>query len=40
MALCPVEKFAETLQSKFALPGPASPEDQLKPAVADLPSLT
>jgi hypothetical protein len=28
--------FADTLKAKFSLPGSASPEDQLKPAVADL----
>ena len=31
-----LEDYAEKLKNKFALPGPASPEDQLKPAVADL----
>lgn len=31
-----LQSFAETLRTKFALPGQASPEDQLKPAVADL----
>ncbi|MCG6122325.1 MAG: N-6 DNA methylase [Microvirga sp.] len=31
-----LEDFAQTLAAKFALPGSASPEDQLKPAVADL----
>ncbi len=28
--------FADALQAKFSLPGSASPEDQLKPVVADL----
>lgn len=32
----PFESFAETLKSKFSLPGAASPEDQLKGPVADL----
>ena len=31
-----LEDYAEKLKNKFALPGAASPEDQLKPAVADL----
>ncbi len=31
-----LETFAETLKGKFALPGSASPEDQLKEPVADL----
>jgi hypothetical protein len=31
-----LENFADTLRAKFALPGSASPEDQLKPPVADL----
>ena len=31
-----LEDYAEKLKAKFALPGSASPEDQLKPAVADL----
>lgn len=31
-----LEKFAEELTAKFALPGAASPEDQLKPVVATL----
>ncbi len=31
-----LEDYAETLKSNFALPGRASPEDQLKPAVAEL----
>lgn len=31
-----LEHFAETLKAKFSLPGGASPEDQLKPVVADL----
>lgn len=36
MEFSSLETFAETLKSKFALPGTASPEDQLKPSVADL----
>lgn len=36
MNLSNLEAFAEDLTSKFALPGEAAPEDQLKPAVADL----
>lgn len=36
MQLAELEKFAEKLKTKFALPGSASPEDQLKPVVADL----
>jgi hypothetical protein len=31
-----LEAFAESLKAKFALPGDASPEDQLKPVVAEL----
>lgn len=31
-----LEEFAEALKAKFSLPGSASPEDQLKPHVADL----
>src|SRR6185437_10122653 len=31
-----LEAFAETLKAKFALPGSASPEDQLKGPVAGL----
>jgi hypothetical protein len=31
-----LEKFADALKAKFSLPGAASPEDQLKPVVADL----
>ncbi len=31
-----LEQFSEDLKEKFALPGQASPEDQLKPLVADL----
>ena len=31
-----LETFAEALKAKFALPGAASPEDQLKPDVAGL----
>ena len=34
--LSDLELFAEKLTSKFALPGTASPEDQLKPVVAEL----
>lgn len=36
MNLSELESFADALKAKFALPGAASPEDQLKPAVADL----
>lgn len=36
MELQTLETFAEALTAKFALPGSASPEDQLKPLVADL----
>ena len=36
MDLATLEVFAEALKAKFALPGSASPEDQLKPVVADL----
>jgi len=36
MKLAALETFADTLKSKFALPGSASPEDQLKPPVAEL----
>ena len=36
MNLSELEAFADALKSKFALPGSASPEDQLKPVVADL----
>jgi len=36
MKLAALESFSDTLKSKFALPGSASPEDQLKPPVADL----
>ncbi|MCA0256141.1 MAG: N-6 DNA methylase [Proteobacteria bacterium] len=36
MNLSELEDFADALKSKFALPGSASPEDQLKPVVADL----
>jgi len=36
MDLVTVETFAEALKAKFALPGSASSEDQLKPVVADL----
>lgn len=36
MNLSELEDFAEALKTKFGLPGPASPEDQLKPVVADL----
>jgi len=31
-----LETFADAFKAKFALPGSASPEDQLKPAVAEL----
>jgi hypothetical protein len=31
-----LESFADKLKAKFALPGSASPEDQLKPVVAEL----
>ena len=31
-----LEDFVETLKANFALPGKASPEDQLKRPVADL----
>jgi hypothetical protein len=36
MQLSTLEAFAEALKTKFLLPGSASPEDQLKPVVADL----
>ena len=36
MDLSTLETFADALKAKFALPGSASPEDQLKPVVADL----
>ncbi|MCJ8519079.1 hypothetical protein ABID21_002212 [Pseudorhizobium tarimense] len=36
MDLSNLETFAESLKTKFSLPGLASPEDQLKPVVADL----
>jgi hypothetical protein len=36
MDLGELETFADKLKAKFALPGSASPEDQLKPVVADL----
>ena len=36
MELSTLETFAEALKAKFALPGSASPEDQLKPVVAVL----
>ena len=36
MKLSNLETFAEALKAKFSLPGSASPEDQLKPVVADL----
>ncbi|EQB16670.1 type ISP restriction/modification enzyme [Sphingobium lactosutens] len=36
MNLGELEAFADKLKAKFALPGSASPEDQLKPVVADL----
>src|SRR3546814_6019947 len=31
-----LEDFGDALKAKFALPGSASPEDQLKPVVAEL----
>lgn len=36
MDIAKLEEFAEALKAKFALPGSASPEDQLKPVVAEL----
>ena len=36
MKLSFLEIFADALKAKFSLPGSASPEDQLKPVVADL----
>ena len=36
MDLSTLEAFADALKAKFSLPGSASPEDQLKPVVADL----
>lgn len=36
MNLSELEAFADKLKAKFALPGSAAPEDQLKPVVADL----
>ena len=36
MKLTDLETFADALKAKFALPGSASPEDQLKPVVASL----
>ncbi len=36
MDLLKLYDYAESLKAKFALPGSASPEDQLKPAIADL----
>ena len=36
MSLAILQTFSEALRAKFALPGSASPEDQLKPLVADL----
>lgn len=36
MDILVLEKFADALKAKFSLPGTASPEDQLKPVVADL----
>lgn len=36
MNLGELEAFADKLKAKFSLPGAASPEDQLKPVVADL----
>ena len=36
MKLSDLQIFADALKAKFSLPGSASPEDQLKPVVADL----
>lgn len=36
MDLTSLESFADALKAKFSLPGSASPEDQLKPVVAEL----
>lgn len=36
MQVSALESFAEALKAKFSLPGTASPEDQLKPLVADM----
>src|SRR5271165_2049944 len=36
MNISSLEIFADALKAKFSLPGCASPEDQLKPVVADL----
>ena len=36
MKLSTLERFADALMAKFALPGSASPEDQLKSVVANL----
>ena len=36
MNIAILETFADALKAKFSLPGAASPEDQLKPVVADL----
>jgi hypothetical protein len=36
MDISALEAFAAELSAKFSLPGSASPEDQLKPVVADL----
>ena len=36
MRITSLEIFADALKAKFSLPGSASPEDQLKPVVADL----
>jgi hypothetical protein len=36
MKLSDLEDFADALKTKFSLPGSASPEDQLKPVVANL----
>src|SRR5687767_9217784 len=36
MKVSELQNFADALKAKFALPGAASPEDQLKPAVADI----
>jgi hypothetical protein len=40
MELSTLETFAEALKGKFSLPGSASPEDQLKPVVADVFKVT
>ena len=40
MGLQSLQNFTHGLKVKFSLPGTASPEDQLKPAVAELISLS